>query len=119
MNIQTKPDLLAILSNPHPQPQLSHPPRYSQPKSHKNNEEQKINKLALGGLHDDKFKEQEEIKKWIEARKRRFPSRWNKEKDKLQDEKSLSVLEKKLRTKLLILKDESPHEKAEKRRQKR
>lgn len=114
MNKSVQPDLLAILSKP------CGPPEPRPKKEHLHSNEDKLaNKLSLGGLLDKKFSEEQEVKKWIEARKRRFPSRFNKEKNKVQETSTMSVLEQKLRTKLLILKDESPHERAEKRRQKR
>jgi hypothetical protein len=109
MSIPNQPNLLNILSQPLPKAP-------SPPKPEKNI---KLNKLALGGLHDEKFQEKEEIRKWIEARKKRFPSRFNTKKDKPIEEEKISILERKLRTKLMILKDDNPHERAEKRRQKR
>jgi hypothetical protein len=76
----------------------------------------KKEKICLGGLIDKKLYQEEEIKKWVEARKKRFPSRFNKHSQDTIKESEQSLLEKKLRTKLLILQEESPYERSERRR---
>ena len=87
-------------------------------------EEQK-GKLSIGGLINPKFVSEEEIKKWLNARRKNYPTRKNIEEKRLRQERGeeegelneeeLSQLELKLRKKIMILTSD-PRE--ERRRQK-
>lgn len=93
----------------------------SKPQNAGNDQNPIDNKLSVLGLINKNYTTKEEIRKWVEARKRNFPSKRNLEaKKKMQEEgkiagalngEELSKLELKLRKKITILSGDFKEEK--------
>jgi hypothetical protein len=63
-------------------------------------------KLPLAGIINKGMWSQEDLQKWVEARKKRFPSAQNLQTTRELKEEEISTVEKKLRLKLLLLDDD-------------
>jgi len=68
-------------------------------------------KLPLAGLIASNMWSQDDLKKWVEARRKRFPSAQNVQANRELKEEEMSTIEKKLRLKIMLLDEDYDRQK--------